>query len=60
MLQKSDIVTDYNYNCLTYITVDTYLKVIKFMRIGADIDMYGVKHNFLSIKYDEAKLISAN
>ena len=60
MLQKSDIVTDYNYNCLTYITIDTFSKVIKFMRVGADIDMYGVKHNFLSIKYDETKIISAD
>ena len=60
MLQKSDIVTDYNYNCLTYITIDTFLKVIKFMRVGADIDMYGVKHDFLSLKYDERRIISAN
>ena len=60
MLQKSDVVTDYNYNCLTYIAIDTFLNTIKFMRVGADIDMYGVKHNMLSLKYDENKIISSN
>lgn len=60
MLQKSDIVTDYNYNCLTYITIDTFLNTIKLMRVGADIDMYGVLHNMLAIKYDENKIIASN
>lgn len=58
-LQKSDVVSDYNYNCLTYIAIDTFMKVVKFMRVGADIDAYGTKHNFMSIKYDEQKIISA-
>ena len=60
MLQKSTSVTDYNYDCLTYIAVDTSNTAIKFLRIGADIDMYGVKHNGLSIKYgDSPKLIAS-
>lgn len=52
MLQKSDNQADYNYDCLTYIAVDCSNKCIKFLRIGADIDMYGIKHDGLSIRYD--------
>lgn len=54
MLQKSDNQADYNYDCLTYIAVDCTNKCIKFLRIGADIDMYGIKHDGLSIRYDRA------
>ena len=59
MLQKSDIPTNYNYNCLTYITVDATNKAIRFFRVGADIDMYGVKHDGLCINYGNNTLISA-
>lgn len=59
MLQKSDSEMEYNYDCLTYLTVDTTNKIIKFMRFGADIDMYGVKHNGLSINYDSKKVIAS-
>lgn len=59
MLQKSDHPNAYNYDCMTYIAVDTSNKAVKFLRIGADIDMYGVKHEGLSIKYDASKLIAS-
>ena len=58
-LQKSDIEKNYNYDCLTYIAIDATNEVIKFLRLGADIDMYGVKHNGLSIDYKNNRLIAS-
>lgn len=58
-LQKSDIQTNYNYDCLTYIAVDNTNKICKLLRIGADIDMYGVKHNGLTFDYANNVLVSS-
>lgn len=35
----------YNYDCLTYVTVDSYNHFVKFYRIGANINTQGQKFN---------------
>ena len=57
---KSDNLTDYNYDCLTYIVVDTYYKIVRGMRIGANINEQGAEYHTFSIKYDTGTFLSAN
>lgn len=58
-LLKSPNASDYNYNVMTYFTVDMYQHTIRFMRIGADIDTWGVKHEGLVLDYENGELIAA-
>lgn len=58
-LLKSPNATDYNYNVMTYFSVDMYQHTIRFMRIGADIDTWGVKHEGLTLDYESGELIAA-
>lgn len=58
-LQKSDVATDYNYTLGTYMCVDRYYKTVKFLRIGADIDEWGIKHNGVAFNYETKTLIAA-
>lgn len=58
-LQKSDVATDYNYTIGTYMCVDRYYKTVKFLRIGADIDEWGIKHNGVAFNYETKTLIAA-
>lgn len=59
MIQKNSNANTYNYDVLTYVAVDTSNKNVKFLRIGANIDMYGVEHNGISIDYKNNKLIAS-
>lgn len=49
----------YNYDVMTYFAVDDYKKLIKFMRFGADIDMYGVKKSGVVLNYETGELVAA-
>ena len=41
----------YNYDTFNVIGIDTINKQIKVLKIGADIDFYGSKHNCLVWDY---------
>lgn len=56
---KSSDKYDYNYDLMTYVTIDTTLKHIKFLRIGANIDLTGTRHDGLCIDYANKKLVSS-
>lgn len=58
LLKNSDI-SAYNYNCMTYMTVDEYQHTVRFMRIGADIDTTGIKHEGVSLDYTTGELLGA-
>ena len=58
-LYKSTDPSQYSFDCMTYIVCDTTSKVIKFMRIGANIDVYGVKRDGLSIDYDNNTVVDS-
>lgn len=55
---KNDDNTAYNYDCLTYITVDTVTSCVKMYRIGADIDTAGNKHKAFVWNYDSHELVT--
>lgn len=48
----------YNYNVMTYFAVDNSSKTIKMMRIGADIDMHGIRHQGVSLNYETGELVA--
>ena len=48
----------YNYNVMTYFVVDSKNKTIKMMRIGADIDMHGIRHQGVSLNYETGELVA--
>lgn len=56
---KSTDPYSYNYDVLTYIVVDTYYKIVKGMRIGANINEQGMEYNTFSIKYDTGEFLSS-
>ena len=58
-LLKNTDDSKYNYDCLTYIAVDTTNKNIRFMRIGANIDIFGTQYNGLVIDYANNELVSS-
>ena len=58
-LFKSENQYSYNYDVLTYIVVDTYYKIVKGMRIGANINEQGMKYHTFSIKYDTGEFLSS-
>ena len=49
----------YNYIAATYMTVDDYQHTVRFFRIGANIDTWGVQHNGLVLDYVNKSLIAA-
>lgn len=55
---KNEDDTAYNYDCLTFVTVDTTAGLIKLFRIGANIDTSGHMHNGFSWNYNNNELIS--
>ena len=58
-LFKSDNQYFYNHDVLTYIVVDTYYKIVKGMRIGANINEQGMEYHTFSIKYDTGEFLSS-
>ena len=54
---KNTNADSYNYICATYMTIDDYTHTIRFMRIGADIDIWGVQHTGLSLDYEHKELM---
>ena len=58
-LLKNTDSAKYNYDCLTYVAVDTSYTKLKLMRIGADIDIFGTKYNGLVIDYTTNEVISS-
>lgn len=55
---KNDDKGAYNYDCLTYITVDTITSSIKMYRIGANIDTAGHKRNGFVWNYSAGQLVT--
>ena len=58
-LLKNTDPTKYNYDCLTYVAVDTSYTKLKLMRIGADIDIFGTKYDGLVVDYTTNEVISS-
>ena len=44
-------------DCFTFISVDTYMKVVRFARIGANIDRYNREKNGFAVKYTTGEMI---
>lgn len=47
----------YNYDCLTYLVVDTNYKIIRGMRIGANINNDGAEYHGFSINYGTGEFL---
>ena len=47
-----------NYDCLTYLVVDTNWKVLKGMRIGANINNEGTEYHGFVLDYDNQGLLT--
>lgn len=58
-LLKNTEQNEYNYDCLTYVAIDTTNSIIKLMRIGADIDIFGTQYHGLVIDYANGDVISS-
>jgi hypothetical protein len=58
-LLKNTNADAYNYMCATYMTLDDYSHTVRFMRIGANIDTWGVQHTGLILDYENRTLITA-
>ena len=58
-LLKSGDANAYNYIAATQMTIDDYQHTVRFMRIGANIDTWGVQHNGLVLDYVNRTLIAA-
>lgn len=55
---KNTDVLAYNYDCLTYVTVDDYNSFIKFYRIGANVNTQGCKYNAFIWDYVNRRVIT--
>lgn len=49
----------YNYLCATYMALDDFNHTVRFMRIGANIDTWGVQHTGLVLDYQNRTLVTA-
>lgn len=56
---KSDQPSDYTYDLLTFVTVDLTNGKIKFLRIGANVDMTGTKHEGIILDYVNKEVVSS-
>lgn len=57
-LIKNTEIASYNYDCLTFLTVDTANSLIKLYRVGANVDRNGMKHNMFTWNYVNKTIVS--